>query len=232
MPLVSMRQLLDHAAENGYGLPAFNVNNMEQIQAIMEAANDIHGKNHHVAGCFGEHVRRLTLRVADGRIVHCSDREEPELFRATIGGMGLTGHILEVEFRMQAVPSPWIWGESERIADLDAMVAGLKEADRGPDTAEETMVGVRKRFRLMLEKNLAFLGTVGNNAPFIGLFGTVWGIMNSFRSLGNAQQATLSMVAPGIAEALIATAKIGILAASLSSGIIGYVVLARSLPKI
>ena len=91
-------------------------------------ASDVHGKNHHVAGCFGEHVRRLRLRVADGRIVRCSDLEEPELFRATIGGMGLTGHILEVEFQMQAVPSPWIWGESERIANLDAMVAGLKEA--------------------------------------------------------------------------------------------------------
>lgn len=91
-------------------------------------ASDVHGKNHHVAGCFGEHVRRLTLRVADGRIVRCSDREEAELFRATVGGMGLTGHILEVEFQMQAVPSPWIWGESERIANLDAMVAGLKEA--------------------------------------------------------------------------------------------------------
>jgi len=47
---------------------------------------------------------------------------------------------------------------------------------------------------------------VGSTSPYVGLFGTVWGIMNSFRGLGNAQQATLSMVAPGIAEALIATA--------------------------
>jgi biopolymer transport protein TolQ len=57
-----------------------------------------------------------------------------------------------------------------------------------------------------LETHLSFLATVGSTSPYVGLFGTVWGIMNSFRGLGNAQQATLQMVAPGIAEALIATA--------------------------
>ncbi|MCW8829680.1 MAG: protein TolQ [Gammaproteobacteria bacterium] len=57
-----------------------------------------------------------------------------------------------------------------------------------------------------LEASLAFLATVGSTSPYVGLFGTVWGIMNSFRALGSAQHATLSMVAPGIAEALIATA--------------------------
>lgn len=57
-----------------------------------------------------------------------------------------------------------------------------------------------------LETSLQFLATVGSTSPYIGLFGTVWGIMNAFRALGNVQQATLAMVAPGIAEALIATA--------------------------
>jgi biopolymer transport protein TolQ len=57
-----------------------------------------------------------------------------------------------------------------------------------------------------LETHLSFLATVGSTSPYVGLFGTVWGIMNAFRGLGNAQQATLAMVAPGIAEALIATA--------------------------
>ena len=57
-----------------------------------------------------------------------------------------------------------------------------------------------------LEISLGFLATVGSTSPYVGLFGTVWGIMNSFRALGNVQQATLAMVAPGIAEALIATA--------------------------
>jgi biopolymer transport protein TolQ len=58
----------------------------------------------------------------------------------------------------------------------------------------------------MLESNLAFLATVGSVSPYVGLFGTVWGIMNAFRGLSNVVQATLAHVAPGIAEALIATA--------------------------
>jgi biopolymer transport protein TolQ len=62
------------------------------------------------------------------------------------------------------------------------------------------------RERERLQKNLNWLATIGSVAPYIGLFGTVWGIMNAFISLGAVQQATLAMVAPGIAEALIATA--------------------------
>ena len=70
-----------------------------------------------------------------------------------------------------------------------------------------------------IEKNYTFLATVGSTAPFIGLFGTVWGIMNSFRSLANMSQATLASVAPGISEALIATA-MGLFAAI--PAVIGY----------
>ncbi len=57
-----------------------------------------------------------------------------------------------------------------------------------------------------LENHLSFLATVGSTSPYVGLFGTVWGIMNAFSALGNVKQATLNLVAPGIAEALIATA--------------------------
>ena len=75
-------------------------------------AADVHGKNHHVGGTFGQHVTALTMRLADGRIVECSRDLHPDLFRATLGGMGLTGHILEVECRLSRAPSPWIWQES------------------------------------------------------------------------------------------------------------------------
>jgi decaprenylphospho-beta-D-ribofuranose 2-oxidase len=91
-------------------------------------AADVHGKNHHRAGCFGNHVRAVRMRVADGRIVECSREVEPDLFRATVGGMGLTGHILEVEFPLIRVPSPWIVMETERIEDIDQFIAGLKAA--------------------------------------------------------------------------------------------------------
>jgi biopolymer transport protein TolQ len=72
--------------------------------------------------------------------------------------------------------------------------------------AQRVMRVVLSRETDELETHLSFLATVGSTSPYVGLFGTVWGIMNSFRGLGNAQQATLTMVAPGIAEALIATA--------------------------
>ena len=82
-------------------------------------AADVHGKNHHVAGSFGQHVQSLRVRVADGRILEINERHEPELLRATIGGMGLTGHILEVEMRLERVASPWIWQQTERVANID-----------------------------------------------------------------------------------------------------------------
>ena len=91
-------------------------------------AADVHGKNHHRDGCFGAHVRQLKMRVADGRILECSRERERALFQATLGGMGLTGHILEVEFHMARVPSPWILSETERIANIDGFIAGLKGA--------------------------------------------------------------------------------------------------------
>ncbi len=91
-------------------------------------ASDVHGKNHHVDGTFGAHVDEILLRVADGRIVRCSPVAEPELFWATVGGMGLTGHILEVTFRMKRIPSPWIFEERERFGNIDSLIEGLKRA--------------------------------------------------------------------------------------------------------
>ncbi|MFD2111992.1 protein TolQ [Thiorhodococcus fuscus] len=85
------------------------------------------------------------------------------------------------------------------------MMAVLQGADR-------SMRVVLSRDMDRLETNLAFLATVGSTSPYVGLFGTVWGIMQSFHALGNVEQATLALVAPGISEALIATA-IGLFAA-------------------
>lgn len=93
-------------------------------------AADVHGKNHHVDGCFGSHVSRLKMRVADGRVIECGPDLERELFLATVAGMGLTGQILEVEFGLRRIPTPWIWQESERVADIDEYVHALKEAAR------------------------------------------------------------------------------------------------------
>ena len=95
--------------------------------------------------------------------------------------------------------------------------SGFKEFSRlrnhNNGSTEVILEGTHRSMRValsreieFLENNLSFLATVGSISPYIGLFGTVWGIMNSFIALGEVQQATLAMVAPGIAEALIATA--------------------------
>ncbi len=95
--------------------------------------------------------------------------------------------------------------------------AGFREFQKLREQAsvsgEQLLEAARRAMRVSqmkqidrLEQSLATLATVGSTSPYVGLFGTVWGIMNAFRSLGNVQHATLSMVAPGIAEALVATA--------------------------
>ena len=86
------------------------------------------------------------------------------------------------------------------------------EASDMVDGARRAMKATFQREMDYLERHLAFLASTGSVCPYVGLFGTVWGIMHAFRSLANVQQATLAQVAPGIAEALVATA-IGLFAA-------------------
>lgn len=90
-------------------------------------AADVHGKGHHSAGTFGQHLTGLRMRLADGSISWCSPQERSELFWATVGGMGLTGHILEVKVRMRKLASPWIHAASERVPDIHTMMRRLHE---------------------------------------------------------------------------------------------------------
>ena len=103
------------------------------------------------------------------------------------------------------------WGQRDAIETVVGL-AGLREAARGPDVAAEAMTGERARHRQELERNLTFLGTLGNNAPFIGLFGTVLGIIRAFRDLSLDAQSSGQAVMAGISEALVATA-VGLLVA-------------------
>lgn len=102
-------------------------------------AADVHGKNQHVAGTIGDHVLALRLRLADGQIVEVRPPEHETLLRATLGGMGLTGHILEVELRLDRIPSPWILEERETYRDLDSLLAALlRDSAAWPFTASWT----------------------------------------------------------------------------------------------
>ncbi len=109
-------------------------------------------------------------------------------------------------------------GSLERIFEAGMREYTKLKASARSDAAVQ-LEGARRAMRATyqremddLESHLAFLASVGSVSPYVGLFGTVWGIMNSFRGLANVQQATLANVAPGIAEALVATA-IGLFAA-------------------
>ena len=98
------------------------------------------------------------------------------------------------------------------FAKLRGQKSAQTEASDMVDGARRAMRATFQREMDFLERHLSFLASTGSVSPYVGLFGTVWGIMHSFRSLANVQQATLAQVAPGIAEALIATA-IGLFAA-------------------
>jgi len=133
-----------------------------------------------------------------------SGEDLAQLYRSIESAGGATGlaGIFEFGFRefarlrQAAAPSDQLLEGSRRAM----RVAQLREIDR-------------------LEHSLATLATVGSTSPYVGLFGTVWGIMSAFSGLGNVQQATLAMVAPGISEALVATA-IGLFAAI--PAVVGY----------
>jgi biopolymer transport protein TolQ len=109
-------------------------------------------------------------------------------------------------------------GSLERIFEAGFREFAKLRGQRGTDPSD-MVDGARRAMRAtfqremdFLERHLSFLASTGSVSPYVGLFGTVWGIMHAFRSLANVQQATLAQVAPGIAEALVATA-IGLFAA-------------------
>ncbi len=113
---------------------------------------------------------------------------------------------------------------SSKLPEAAAVVAGLKHADLGPTSAEKAMSGALALERMRLERGLAFLATLGNNAPFIGLLGTVIGVIESFEVLGTnpaAGNAAQQAVMAGIAEALVSTA-IGLVVAIPSVAAYNY----------
>ncbi|WP_392433656.1 FAD-dependent oxidoreductase [Yersinia sp. HM-2024] len=82
-------------------------------------ANDVHGKSHHVQGSFGDHVQSITLARTDGEIICCGPQNFPEWFAATVGGIGLTGVIIQAEIQLRRVQGPWLDTETAPFANLD-----------------------------------------------------------------------------------------------------------------
>lgn len=92
-------------------------------------ANDIHGKNHHVDGTFGAFVLGFDLLLPSGEVLRCSREENPEVFRATLGGIGLTGVLLTVRFRLTRVESAWMVVDTRRVKDLEESMLAMEGDD-------------------------------------------------------------------------------------------------------
>ncbi|MFV8571168.1 protein TolQ [Marinobacter sp. SBS5] len=110
---------------------------------------------------------------------------------------------------VNANPTPYSGMESlfrAGFKEFSRLRQQSRDADAVMEGAQRAMRVAFSREQERLDMHLPFLATVGSTSPYVGLFGTVWGIMNSFRGLAQVQQATLATVAPGISEALIATA--------------------------
>ncbi len=101
---------------------------------------------------------------------------------------------------------------AKRTPEADVVSSGIDQFERGAAAVSAAMAGAKSKLRIDLERNLGVLGTLGNNAPFIGLFGTVLGIIRSFADLSHNQGGGMGIVIGGIAEALVATA-LGLLVA-------------------
>ncbi|RMH68367.1 MAG: FAD-binding oxidoreductase [Gemmatimonadetes bacterium] len=125
---VSLAEILEQIVPHGWFLPVTPGTKFVTLGGAI--ANDVHGKNHHRAGTFGRYVRQLELLRSDGSRWVCSPEHHPALFRATIGGLGLTGLILWAEITLKPIYSPQIEMESIKFRHLDEFFDLSAESDR------------------------------------------------------------------------------------------------------
>ncbi len=124
---VSIDELLGIIVPRGYFVPVTPGTRYVTIGGAI--ASDIHGKNHHRDGSFGNHVTRMSVMLADTTIVEIGPERDPELFWATVGGMGLTGVIIDATFRAIPIETSRITVETSRIDNLDDVMSRMSESD-------------------------------------------------------------------------------------------------------
>ncbi|MFC4171990.1 FAD-binding oxidoreductase [Microvirga sp. GCM10011540] len=124
---VLLSDLLNIVVPLGFFVPVVPGTKFVTIGGMI--ASDVHGKNHHRDGGFGDHVEALTLSLPDGSVVTCSREENADLLSATIGGMGLTGTILEATFRLRPVETGWMKQKTLVAPNLESALAALQSVD-------------------------------------------------------------------------------------------------------
>ncbi|MDB5821301.1 MAG: FAD-linked oxidase [Herminiimonas sp.] len=125
---VLLRDIIELALPHGWFPPVLP--GTQFVTAGGAIANDVHGKGHHVTGCFGEHLRRLTLLRTDGTKIDCGPERQQDWFSATVGGMGLTGLIVNAQIQLRRVVGPWLDTESCVFESLDQFFALSRESER------------------------------------------------------------------------------------------------------
>ena len=124
---VSIDDLLKLIVPRGFFVPV--TPGTRQVTIGGAIASDIHGKNHHLEGSFGSHVLAMTMMLADGSVVEVDRDNNSELFWATIGGMGLTGIVLDAAVRLIPIETSKVAVDTDRLGDLDALFAAMTEGD-------------------------------------------------------------------------------------------------------
>ena len=126
---VMLKDLQRFLVPNGFMLPVTPGTQLITVGGAI--ANDVHCKNHHMFGTFGHHVESFTLARSDGSILNCSAGENKKLYRATIGGIGLTGVILTAKLKLKPVAGPWIDAENIPYENLDEFYSIAKDSEAG-----------------------------------------------------------------------------------------------------
>ena len=124
---VVLRDIQRLMIPRGWSLPVVPGTQLVTVGGAI--ANDVHGKNHHFVGTFGEHVRRLRLVRSDGETIECGPDLKPDLFAATVGGLGLTGLIVEAELQLRPSSGPWLEAETLAFASLEDFFALSDESE-------------------------------------------------------------------------------------------------------
>jgi FAD/FMN-containing dehydrogenase len=125
---VSLQDLLEVFLPRGFFVPVTPGTRFVTVGGAI--ANDVHGKNHHVDGSFGDFVEELTLLTASGEIRICSPELHPEVFWATVGGIGLTGVILTARIRLKPVETAWVRVDTHPLKDLEETLARMEATDQ------------------------------------------------------------------------------------------------------
>lgn len=126
---VLLRDIQAAMIPQGWSLPVTPGTQMVTVGGAI--ANDVHGKNHHVCGSFGNNVERFYLVRTDGQEMDCGPAHNADLFAATLGGLGLTGVVTEATIRLKPVPGPWLESETIAYSTLDAFFRLSDESEEG-----------------------------------------------------------------------------------------------------